>query len=92
MKKTSISFALARFVFISYLALAIVTIVIVVNQVVNSINAQQEQLFEREMATIAGNYRQFLENRLIILQQQSLYPIVIHSLMQQKTMLEKLRI
>ncbi|NRA72037.1 MAG: two-component sensor histidine kinase [Gammaproteobacteria bacterium] len=82
MKRTTISFALARFVFVSYLALAVVTTVIVVNQVINSISEQQEQLLEREMATIASNYQQFLANRLIILTEQSNYPIVVQSLMQ----------
>ena len=82
MRKVSISFALARFVFLSFLALACITIVIVVNHVSSSFNAQQEQLLEREMATISNYYQQFINNRLIILQEQGASPLIVQSLMQ----------
>lgn len=82
MNKTSISFAMAKFIFVSYLALALVTTFIVVNQAVNSVNEQQQAFIALEMQTINDNYRLFLNNHLTILSEQSQQPIIVQALMQ----------
>ena len=85
MKKISISFAMAQFIFISYLILALFTTFIVVNQAVKSVNIQQQALIALEMQTVSDNYHQFLTNHLIILNEQSKQPIITQELMQSNT-------
>jgi len=82
MNQTSISFAMAKFIFVSYLALALVTTFIVVNQAVKSVNEQQQAFITLQMQTISDNYRLFLENHLTILNAQSNRPIIVQTLMQ----------
>jgi len=81
MNQTSISFAMAKFIFVSYLALALVTTFIVVNQAVKSVNEQQQAFITLQMQTISDNYRLFLDNHLTILNAQSKRPIIVQTLM-----------
>ncbi|PKG80816.1 two-component sensor histidine kinase [Colwellia sp. 75C3] len=82
MKKTSLSFALARFVFLSCFALALISTVLVINYVVDSAQQQQEQLIKRETTAISNGYRLFLKHRLTLLTDQANYPIMVQALMQ----------
>ncbi len=82
MKKISISFALARFVFFSCFALALISTVLVINYMVDSAQRQQEQLIKRETAVITNGYRLFLKHRLTLLADQANYPIMVQALMQ----------
>jgi len=91
MKKISISFALARFVFLSCFALALISTVLVINYVVDSAQNQQEQLIKREITTITNGYRLFLQHRLTLLAEQSNNPIMVQSLMQPKANIGKLQ-
>jgi len=81
-KKNSISFVLARFVFISYLGLAIITSILVINYVVNSTNKEYEKIVNREITTISNNYRVFLKQHLVLLTEQASNPLFVQSLMQ----------
>jgi|GEM_PF-1753504 len=82
MKKISISFALARFVFLSCFALAVISTVLVINYVVDSAEQEQEQLIKRETSAISNNYQLFINHRLTILAEHANYPIMIQALMQ----------
>lgn len=82
MKQTSITFAMARFIFISYLALALLTTFIVVTQAVKSVDEQQQAFVALETDTINHNYRQFISNHQMILQEQSEQPLIVQSMMQ----------
>ena len=82
MKKISISFAMARFIFVSYLALALLTSFIVVSQAVKSVDQQQQAFVKLETDTISKSYRQFLTNHQMILKEQSEHPLIIQSMMQ----------
>lgn len=82
MKKISISFAMARFIFVSYLALALLTSFIVVSQAVKSVDQQQQTFVKLETDTISKSYRQFLTNHQMILREQSEHPLIIQSMMQ----------
>jgi len=81
-KKTSISFALARFVFISYLSLAVVTSILVINYVLSSTNKEYDKINNREISIITNNYKIFIEQHLTLLTEQANTPLYIQSLMQ----------
>jgi len=89
--KKSISFALARFVFISYLGLAIITSILVINYVLNSTNKEYDKVVNREISTISHNYKIFLERHLILLFEQANNPLFVQSLMQPEVNLGKVR-
>jgi len=82
MKKITISFALARFVFLSCLALALLISALVSNQVVNVLNSEQDKVLLREINQINDNYHIFLDNRLTLLKEHSNFPIMVQTLMQ----------
>ena len=82
MKKVTISFALARFVFLSCLALALLISALVSNQVLNVLNSEQDKVLLREINQINNNYHIFLDNRLILLKEHSNFPIMVQTLMQ----------
>jgi len=82
MKKVTISFALARFVFLSCLALALLISALVSNQVVGVINSEQNKVILREINQINNNYHIFLDNRLTLLKEHSNFPIMVQTLMQ----------
>jgi len=81
-KKTSISFALARFVFISYLSLAVITSILVINYVLISTNNQYDKIIKREIGAITNNYKIFIEQHLTLLVEQAINPLYIQTLMQ----------
>jgi len=81
-KKTSISFALARFVFISYLSLAVITSILVINYVLTSTNNEYDKIVKREISTITNNYKIFIKQHLTLLAEQANNPIYIQTLMQ----------
>ena len=91
MKKTSISFALARFVFISYLSLAVITSILVINYVLNSTNKEYDKIINREISTITNNYKIFIEQHLILLAEQANTPLYIQALMQPDANLGKVQ-
>jgi len=91
MNKISISFALARFVFLSCFALALISTVLVINYVVDSAQKQQEQLIKREITTITNGYQLFLQHRLTLLAEQANNPMMIQSLMQPEANIGKLQ-
>jgi len=91
MKKISISFALARFVFLSCFALALISTALVINYVVDSAQRQQEQLIKRETTAITNGYRLFLKHRLTLLADQANTPIMVQALMQPKATSGKLQ-
>ncbi len=91
MKRISISFALARFVFLSCFALALISTILVINYVVDSAQSQQEQLIKREITTITHGYRLFLKHRLTLLAEQANNPIIIQSLMQPEANIRNLQ-
>ena len=91
MKKTSISFALARFVFLSSFALAVFSSILVINHTVDTVQKQQTQLMKRESNTIINSYNLFLQHRLTLLAQQANYPIMVQTVMQPETNLGRLK-
>ena len=91
MKKVSISFALARFVFLSCFALALISTMLVINYVVDSAQQEQDQLIKRETTTITNGYRLFLKHRLTLLAEQANYPITTQALMQPEANIPKLQ-
>jgi len=90
-KKTSISFALARLVFLSYLTLAIITTLLVANYVVDSTNQNYENVVNREIKSISDNYKTFIEHHVILLSEQANNPIFIQTLMQPEANLGKIQ-
>jgi len=90
-KKTSISFALTRFVFISYLGLAIITSLLVINFVLNSTNKEYEKIVHREVRIISNNYKIFLDQHLTLLLEQASNPLFIQSLMQPEVNIGKVQ-
>lgn len=82
MNKVSISFATAKFIFVSYLALALLTTFVVVSQAAKSVNEQQQAFVKLETDTLSKSLRQFLTNRQLILQEQSQHPLIVQSMMQ----------
>jgi len=91
MKKISVSFALARFVFISCFALALISTFLVITYVVDSTKQQQNQLIKREISVITNGYRLFLKHRLTLLAEQANDPIMIQALMQPEVSMGKLQ-
>ncbi|NQY87466.1 MAG: two-component sensor histidine kinase [Colwellia sp.] len=91
MKKVSISFALARFVFLSCFTLAVLSTVLVINYVLNSAELKQAQLIGRETSTISNSYQLFLHHRMTILTEHAHYPIMIQALMQPETSIGKVQ-
>ncbi|MFT7008158.1 MAG: two-component system NtrC family sensor kinase [Colwellia sp.] len=91
MNKISISFALARFVFISSFGLALISTVLVIDYEVDAAQRQQQKLINRETTTITDGYRLFLKHRLTLLAEQANYPIMVQALMQPETNIGKLQ-
>ncbi len=82
MKQVSISFALARFVFLSCFALGVISTALVINYVIDSAENDRNQLIRRETTSISNSYQLFLDHRLTLLSEHSRYPIIIQALMQ----------
>jgi signal transduction histidine kinase len=81
-KKNSISFALARFVFVSYLSLAVVTSILVINYVLSSTNKEYDKVNNREISIITNNYKVFIEQHLTLLTEQADNSLYVQALMQ----------
>jgi len=71
MIKTTVSFALARFVFISCVGLAVIITSLVNNHVVELVNTEYEKIAKREINTLNNNYRVLINHHLILLKDQS---------------------
>ncbi len=82
MNKITVSFALARFVFISCFAMASIITTLVVNHVVDSVNKEYEKIATREINGLSNNYKVFINHHLILLSDQSNTPLFIQTLMQ----------
>jgi len=82
MNKINISYALARFVFISLVILGLLSTVLVINRVIDSMNRQQQLLVEGETNAISDNFLLFLNQHLAVLQDQASGPVIIQTLMQ----------
>ncbi|WDE02993.1 sensor histidine kinase [Thalassomonas viridans] len=91
MKPISISYALARFVFLSCLTLALLTSVLVVSHVVTSFNRQQETVINREINSISKNFLLFLRHRQTLLREQARAPVMIQTLMQPESNIGKIQ-
>jgi len=91
MNKTTVSFALARFVFISCVALAIVITILVVNNVVDTVNSEYEKIEKREINTLNNNYQVFIEHHTILLKEQANAPLFVQALMQPVSNLGKIQ-
>jgi len=89
--KTSISFALARFVFISYLCLAVLAFVVVIHYVITSTNKEYDEIIEREISIITNNHKILIEQHLILLAEQAKNPLYIQTLMQPDVNLGKVQ-
>ncbi len=82
MIKTTVSFALARFVFISCLGLAVIITSLVSNHVVDLVNTEYEKIATREINTLNNNYRVFMSNHMTLLKEQASGAVFIQALMQ----------
>ncbi|SFB89423.1 sensor histidine kinase [Pseudoalteromonas denitrificans] len=90
MKKISVSFALAGFVFLSCASLALLISALVSNQVISTINAEQNKIISREINQINNNYLIYLNQRLTILKEKAKLPIMLQTLMQPESNLGKI--
>jgi len=91
MIKTTVSFALARFVFISCVGLAVIITGLVNNHVVELVNTEYEKLAKREINTLNNNYRVLINHHFILLKEQSQGAIFVQALMQPKRNLGKIK-
>ena len=91
MKHISISYALARFVFLSCLTLALFTSMLVVTHVVSSFTRQQDKVINREIASISNNFQLFLSHRQTLLSEQARAPIMVQALMQPESNIGKIQ-
>lgn len=91
MKKISISFALARFVFLSCFALAVLSTILVINHMADTVQKQQTKLIKRETKTIINSYNLFLQHRLTLLSEQANAAIMVQTTMQPETNLGRLK-
>jgi len=82
MKKINISYALARFVFISLVILGLLSTVLVINRVIDSMERQQEQLVSGEANAISDTLLLFLNQHLAVLKDQASAPVIVQTLMQ----------
>jgi signal transduction histidine kinase len=91
MIKTTVSFALARFVFISCLGLAAIITSLVSNNVSDLVNTEYEQIATREINTLNNNYRVFMKNHRILLKEQAGESLFVQALMQPQNNLGKIK-
>ena len=91
MKKTSLSFAFARFVFFSSFALAVFFTILVINHIVDTEKSQQAQFIKRQSNTISNSYHLFLQNRLTLLTEQANFTIMVQAVMQPQTNVGRLK-
>lgn len=91
MIKTTVSFALARFVFISCLGLAAIITSLVSIHVVDLVNTEYEKIATREINTLNNNYRVFITNHMVLLKEQAREGVFVQALMQPQNNLGKIK-
>jgi signal transduction histidine kinase len=91
MLNTTVSFALARYVFISCVGLAVIITSLVNSHVVELVNTEYEKIASREINSLNNGYRAFISNHLILLKEQSQTPLFVQALMQPTNNLGKLK-
>ncbi len=91
MLTTTVSFALARYVFISCVGLAVIITSLVNSHVVELVNTEYEKIANREINSLNNGYRAFINNHLILLKEQSQAPLFVQALMQSTDNLGKLK-
>ncbi len=91
MIKTTVSFALARFVFISCVGLAVIITGLVNNHVVELVNTEYEKIAKREINTLNNNYRVLINHHFILLKEQSQGAVFVQALMQPQRNLGKIK-
>lgn len=91
MIKTTVSFALARFVFISCVALAVIITSLVSTHVIDLINTEYEKIAKGEVHALNNSYRLFLDHHLILLKEQSQESLFVQGIMQPKRNIGKIK-
>ncbi len=91
MIKTTVSFALARFVFISCVGLAVIITSLVSNHVVDLVNTEYEKIAKREINTLNNSYRVFINHHMILLKEQSQESLFVQGIMQPKRNIGKIK-
>ncbi|PKG37942.1 sensor histidine kinase [Psychromonas sp. Urea-02u-13] len=89
MRKQTISFAITRFVALICILLALLITTLVINKVVDSNKQLQRHDNKREANAISDKYKTFLNDRLILLQEHSKFPLMLQTLMQPESHLGK---
>ena len=84
MIKSTVSFALARFVFISCVSLAVIITSLVSTHVVELINTEYEKIAKGEINALNNSHRLFLNHHLILLKEQSEESLFVQGIMQPK--------
>ena len=91
MLKTTVSFALARYVFISCVGLAVIITSLVNSHVVELVNTEYEKIANREINSLNNSYRAFISNHIILLKEQSQASLFVQALMQPTNNFGKLK-
>ncbi len=91
MIKTTVSFALARFVFISCVGLAVIITSLVSTHVVDLVNTEYEKIAKGEINALNNSYRLFLNHHLILLKEQSQESLFVQGIMQPKSNIGKIK-
>jgi len=91
MIKTTVSFALARFVFISCAALAVIITSLVSTHVIDLINTEYEKIAKGEVHALNNSYRLFLDHHLTLLKEQSQESLFVQAIMQPKRNIGKIK-
>lgn len=91
MIKSTVSFALARFVFISCVSLAVIITSLVSTHVVELINTEYEKIAKGEINALNNSHRLFLNHHLILLKEQSEESLFVQGIMQPKRNIGKIK-
>jgi signal transduction histidine kinase len=91
MIKTTVSFALARFVFVSCVGLAVIITSLVSTHVVDLVNTEYEKIAKGEISALNSSYRVFLNHHLILLKEQSQESLFVQGIMQPKRNIGKIK-
>jgi two-component system NtrC family sensor kinase len=82
MPRQTISIAITRFVALICILLALLITTLVIEKVLESHHQLQNHNNEREAKTLSNNYKMFLHDRLILLQEQAKLPLMLQTVMQ----------
>ena len=91
MIKSTVSFALARFVFISCVSLAVIITSLMSTHVVELINTEYEKIAKGEINALNNSHRLFLNHHLILLKEQSEESLFVQGIMQPKRNIGKIK-